>query len=228
MRSIWRTLDRDLLRGIMLACLAVGAIGVSYGAICVTEGFPLWFPAVAAVLVLAASSEFLFVGMVAAGGSPVAATLVALLANARHLPYGLAIPPQVIQPGWRRIVASHLMNDESVVLALAQPDVPRQRGAYWVCGLGTLICWPAGAMLGALAGNVIHDTEALGLDAMFPAIILALMLPALRERGMRRAVLAGAAIALATTPFLPAGLPVLLALFAVFLNPAPKGPQEAL
>ncbi|MER0240485.1 AzlC family ABC transporter permease [Streptomyces sp. HSW2009] len=223
---MWRTLDRSLLRGIVLACLAVGAIGVSYGAVCVTEGFPMWFPVLAAFLVLAASSEFLFVGVISAGGSPVAAVLVALLANARHLPYGLAIPPRVIQPGWRRVVASHLMNDESVVLALAQPDVPRQRSAYWVCGVGMLICWPAGALLGALAGNVIHDTDALGLDAMFPAVILALMLPALRERKMRRAALAGAAVALAATPFLPSGLPVLLALGAVFLNATPAEQEK--
>jgi 4-azaleucine resistance transporter AzlC len=202
--------------------VSVGIIGISYGAVCVTSGFPLWFPVLAAALVLAASSEFLFVGVIVAGGSPVAAVLVGLLVNARHLPYGLAIPPRVIQPGWRRIVASHLMNDESVVLALAQPDLPRQRSAYWVCGAGMLICWPAGALLGGLAGNVIHDTGTFGLDAMFPAVILALILPALRERGMRRAVLSGAAITLATTPFLPSGLPELLALCALFLNPAPK------
>ncbi|MFT2019323.1 AzlC family ABC transporter permease [Streptomyces sp. 796.1] len=224
---MWRTLDRSLLRGIVLACLAVGAIGVSYGAVCVTAGLPMWFPVLAAFLVLAASSEFLFVGVISAGGSPVAAVLVALLVNARHLPYGLAIPPRVIQPGWRRVVASHLMNDESVVLALGQPDVPRQRSAYWVCGVGILICWPAGALLGALAGNVIHDTDALGLDAMFPAVILALMLPALRERKMRRAALVGAAVALAATPFLPSGLPVLLALGAVFLNATPAEQGKA-
>ncbi|WP_211118157.1 hypothetical protein HEP85_45035 [Streptomyces sp. RPA4-2] len=50
---------------------------------------------------------------------------------------------------------------------------------------------------------------------MFPAVIL----PALRERGVRRATLTGAAIALATTPFLPAGLPELLALAGMALNP---------
>nr|WP_231861014.1 MULTISPECIES: AzlC family ABC transporter permease [Frankia] len=227
MRSTWRTLNRDLLRGIVLACLSVGVIGISYGAVCVTSGFPMWFPVLAATLVLAASSEFLFVGVIVAGGSPVAAVLVGLLVNARHLPYGLAIPPRVIQPGWRRIVASHLMNDESVVLSLAQPDLPRQRGAYWVCGAGILICWPAGALFGALAWNVIHDTDAFGLDAMFPAVILALILPALYERGMLRAVLTGAAITLATTPFLPSGLPELLALCAVFLNSAPEKQERA-
>src|SRR5260370_1340020 len=75
----------------------------------------------------------------------------------------------------------------------------------------------AGASLGALIGSAVHDTGAFGLDAMFPAVILALIVPDLRERMTLRAALAGAAVALVATSFLPAGLPVLLALVAVLL-----------
>jgi predicted branched-subunit amino acid permease len=123
--------------------------------------------------------------------------------------------PDVPGRGWRRLLGSHVMNDESVVFALAQEDLPRKRAAYWACGLGVLLCWPAGAVLGALLGGVIGNTNAFGLDAMFPAVILALTVPSLRDRATVRAALAGAAIALAAAPFLPAGLPVLLALAGV-------------
>ena len=215
MRSIWRTLDRRVLADIGLTCLAVFFIGLSYGAIAVSSGFPLWVPAVQSVLVLAGASEFLFVGIVAAGGSPFAAALAGLLVNSRHLPYGLALPPGVTGRRWGRLLGTHVMNDESVVFALAQPDLERKRAAYWACGLGVLICWPAGAVLGALIGGVIGNTNAFGLDAMFPAVLLALIVPALRDRVTLRAALAGAVIALAAAPFLPAGLPVLLALAGV-------------
>ena len=193
------------------------AIGLSYGAIAVASGFPVWVPAVQSVLVLAGASEFLFIGIVAAGGSPLAAALAGLLVNARHLPYGLALPPGVTGRGWRRLAGTHVMNDESVVFALAQDDLPGKRAAYWACGLGVLICWPGGAVLGALIGSAVHDTGTFGLDAMFPAVILALIVPDLRDRMTLRAALAGAVIALIATPFLPAGLPVLLALAAVLL-----------
>ena len=171
-------------------------------------------------LVLAGASEFLFIGIVAAGGNPIAAALAGLLVNARHLPYGLALPDITGRGrgrGWRRLLASHVMNDESVVFALAQDDLARKRAAFWACGLGVLVCWPGGAVLGALAGSFLRDTNALGLDATFPAVILALIVPALRDRATARAALAGAVIALATTPFLPAGLPVLLALAGVLV-----------
>lgn len=213
MRSIQRTLP-TLDRDIVLACAAVWLFGLSYGAIATTDGFPLWLPAVASLLVIAGSSELLFVGVVAAGGSPIAAALAGLLVNARHLPYGLALPEGVVpKGGWRRVLGTHLMNDEAVVFALAEKDQAAER--YWQCGIGVLLTWPAGAVLGALAGSFIRNTNALGLDAVFPAVILALIFPQLREAQSNRPALAGAAIALATVPFLPAGVPVLLALLAV-------------
>jgi 4-azaleucine resistance transporter AzlC len=233
--SIWRTLERAglkgaalnsaVLRDIVLTCLAVLFIGLSYGAIAVASGFPVWVPAAQSVLVLAGASEFLFIGIVAAGGSPIAAALAGLLVNARHLPYGLALP-DVTGRGWRRLAGTHVMNDESVVFALAQDDLPRKRAAYWACGLGVLICWPGGAVLGALIGSAVHDTNAFGLDAMFPAVILALIVPQLRDRVTLQAALAGAAIALVTAPFLPAGLPVLLALAAVLLLVRDRAPTQ--
>ena len=217
MRSIWRTLDRRVLADIGLTCLAVFFIGLSYGAIAVASGFPLWVPAAQSVLVLAGASEFLFVGIVAAGGSPIAAAMAGLLVNSRHLPYGLALPP-ADRP--RLAAAARHAPDERRERGLRPGPAGsgRKRAAYWACGLGVLACWPGGAVIGGLIGSAVHDTSAFGLDAMFPAVILALIVKDLREVRTRRAALAGAAIALAATPFLPAGLPVLLALAAVLLR----------
>ena len=217
-----RSIDRTVARSITLVCLAVGLVGVSYGAIAVASGFPLWLPMVQSVLVLAGSSELLFVGLVAAGGNPVTVALAGLLINARHVPYGLALPPGVTGSRWRRLLGTHVMNDESVVFAFSDGGA-----AYWRCGLGVLVAWPAGAAAGALIGSVVPDTNAFGLDAMFPAVILALVLPRLRERGTLRAALAGAVIALASTRFLPSGAPVLLALVAVAIAwPARKARDD--
>ena len=233
MRTIWRTLDRGELRDIAVVCLAVGVIGVSYGASAVASGLPVWLPMVLSALVVAGSSELLFVGIVGAGGDPLTAVLAGLLVNARHVPYGLGLP-DVVGRGRRRLLGTHIMNDESVVFALSHKDLDRARAAYWACGLGVLLCWPLGAVLGALLGMVVHDTDAFGLDAVFPAVLLSLVLPALRERDKRLAALTGAAIALAAVPLLPTGLPVLLALAGLATlairhtpRPAPADPAVA-
>ncbi|RJO77710.1 branched-chain amino acid ABC transporter permease [Nocardia panacis] len=211
MRSIWRTLGKDTITGIAGVLLAVGVIGISYGATAVASGLPFWLPIVLGCIVLAGGAEFLFIGIIATGGSPIAAALAGLLVNARHLPYGLSVP-EVVGTGWRRPIGLHVMNDEAVAVALAQPDQERKRAAYWLCGLGVGVVWPGGAALGALIGSIVPDTGAFGLDAVFPAVLLALVIPAFRDRITLRAALFGAVAALATAPFVPAGLPVLFAL----------------
>ena len=225
MRSIWRTLDRGLARDIGLVCLADCLVGVSYGAIAVSSGFPLWLPVLMSLLVFAGASQFMFVGIVAAGGNPFAAVLAGLLANARHLPFGFAVGDVLGKRWGARLAGSHLMIDESVAFALAQREAHRRRAAYWACGIGLFVVWNAGVVIGAFAGTAISDTDAFGLDAAFPAVLLALVLPALRDRAARLPVLLGVAAALATTPFLPAGLPVLLALVGVLAGVAAKDPE---
>lgn len=221
MGSIYRTLERATLRDIAFACLAVWLLGVSYGALAVASGFPWWFPVVQGTLVLAGASELLFVGLVGAGGSPLAAAVAGLGVNARHVAYGLGLP-DVLGRGWRRALGAHLMNDESVAFCLAQATPERRRAAYWACGIGALATWPAGAACGVVFGSLIRNTSAFGLDAVFPAVLIGLVMPALRDRLTLSAALAGGAIALVSAPFLPAGIPVLLALAAVAI-PAIRG-----
>ena len=142
MRSIWRTLDRRVLADIGLTCLAVFFIGLSYGAIAVASGFPLWVPAAQSVLVLAGASEFLFIGIVAAGGSPIAAALAGLLVNSRHLPYGLALPPGVT--GRALAAAARHAPDERRERGLRPGPAGSASASAPPTGPAAWACWPAG------------------------------------------------------------------------------------
>jgi 4-azaleucine resistance transporter AzlC len=215
MRSIWRTLEKDVARDIALVCVADVIVGVSFGAIAVSSGLPVWLPMLLSVVVFAGAAQFMFVALVASGGNPVAAVIAGLLVNARHLPFGIALGDMFGRGLLRRMVGSHLMVDETVAFTLAQRDPRRRSATYWVCGVSLFVAWNIGVLIGAFGGTVVRDTDAFGLDAAFPAVLLALVLPSLRNAGTRRAVLAGVVIALATAPFLPAGLSVLLALVGV-------------
>jgi 4-azaleucine resistance transporter AzlC len=164
------------------------------------------------LLVFAGGAQFAAVGVVLSGGSPVAAVATGLVLNARHLPFGFAVADVLEGRWWTRVLGAHVLIDESVAFALRQQDRARRRAAYWICGLGLFACWNLAVLLGAFAGRVIRDTDAFGLDAAFPTVLLALVLPALSDRGTRNAALLGALVAVAATPFVPAGLPVLLAL----------------
>jgi 4-azaleucine resistance transporter AzlC len=224
MRSIWRTLTPSLQRDTLAMAGAIAVVGMSFGAIAVASGLDWWMPTALSVLVFAGGSQFLVVGVVAAGGGVVAAVAGALVLNARHLPFGLALGDIMGRGRLARAVGSHLLIDESVAFAMAQREDPkRARAVFWFLGPMAFVVWNVGTVLGAVAGQVIADTDAFGLDAAFPAALLALVLPSLKNARTRNAALLGAAVALATTPFVPAGVPVLVALVGlVALLPTPK------
>ena len=114
-------------------------------------------------------------------------------------------------PLWKRALSSQIVLDESTALALAQPTPELGSSAFYACGCSLFVAWNLGTLVGALAGGAIADPSALGLDAAFPASMLALLAPLLRQRDMRAAALAGAAIALVATPFTAPGVPILAA-----------------
>ena len=101
--------------------------------------------------------------------------------------------------------------DESTGVGAAQPTTERSRRGFLVTGIGVFMFWNLGTLAGALAGDQIGDPNRWGLDAAFPASFLALLAPHLRDRRGRWAAGAAVVVALATTPLLPVGGPVLLA-----------------
>ena len=207
-------LSADTRKAIFLVCLAVAVVGVSYGSLAMAYGFPLWLPLVLSITVLAGASEFMFIGIIASGGHPLAAAAAGLLVNARHIPFGVAVRDLVGNRA-AALLGCHIMNDESVVFGLAQPTHEQRKAAFWLCGLGVATLWPLGALLGSVIGSLLPSPEAIGLDAVFPAILLALVIPALKNRTTLIRATSGAAISLAAVPFAPVGLPVLLSLLGV-------------
>lgn len=214
LRTSLSLLDRETKKAIALVCVAVGIVGVSYGSLAMVYGFPLWLPVLASFIVLAGASEFLFIGIIASGGNPFAAALAGLLVNARHIPFGVAVRT-LVGSRLTSLLGCHIMNDESVVFGLAQPTPETRQAAYWLCGIGVAIVWPTGTLIGAAVGRLVPSPDRIGLDAVFPAILLALVIPALRDRTTCIRAGSGALLSLLTTPFAPMGLPVLLSLFGL-------------
>ncbi|MBQ0903167.1 AzlC family ABC transporter permease [Micromonospora sp. U21] len=227
MRTVQRTTDARTLRDVLALGAAMIAVGASFGAVAIAAGLPIWATLTMSAVLYAGGAQFMAVGLVAAG-SPLAAVLAGLLLNARHLPFGLALGDSLGPRLRHRLLGSHLLTDETTAFTLARPAGEARRRAFWLAGTLLFVAWNAGTLLGVLAGGTVGDPAALGLDAAFPAGLIALLLPSLRDRDTRHAALSGAALAVAATPVLPAGLPVLLALagpaaIAVRRRSAPRG-----
>jgi 4-azaleucine resistance transporter AzlC len=226
-RSVWRTVGAKTSRDIALVCLADAIVGATFGAITVSGGLPLWVPISMSLLIFAGGAQFAAAGVMLAGGSGAAAIAAGLVLNSRLIPYGFAVADAIGGKWWTRLAGAHVMTDESVAFALRQSDHRRRRAAFWACGAGLFGVWNLAVMAGTTAARYISNTGAIGLDAVFPAVLLALVVPALADRATRRAAAAGTVLAVVLTPVLPAGLPVLAALAGLALAlPQPTGPRR--
>lgn len=201
--------------------LATGLYGVSFGAIGVTAGLDVLPVMLLSLLMFSGASQFAFVGVVAAGGAPITAIASAWLMGVRNSFYALRLAPEFGPRGLMRFLQAQLTIDESNAVSAAQDGASDRKLGFWLTGVGVFVFWNLATLLGALGGNLIGSVEAWGLDAAAAAAFLGLLWPRLREN--LPLALAGAAVALASVPFLPAGLPILLAA-AVALLPFGRKP----
>jgi len=143
-------------------------------------------------------------------GTAAAAILAAVMLNARYAPIGISVASSFEGPAWRRLLESQLVVDESWAVAL------KRRGGFdlkVMLGAGALLyaSWNVGTWVGLAIGDAIGDANRLGLDAAFPALFLALLIPQLTSRRKLATALLGGGIALVLIPFTPAGIPIVAA-----------------
>jgi 4-azaleucine resistance transporter AzlC len=213
---------RDSLRagiraGIPFA-IAAGVLAISFGVVAEpvigTEA-----TLAMSVFVFAGSAQFGALAVLGGGGGVAAAVIAAVLLNARYLPMGIALAPSLRGSWLRRAGYGETMIDASWALA------NRGRGRFdpdFLVGatLPSYPAWVGGTAIGLLVGDLIGDPADLGLDALFPAFFLALLLGGELRDNRTAAIVAvlGASVALALLPIAPAGVPVIAASAAALLG----------
>ena len=207
----WERTRRAVVRNAVGVGVAVGAYGLSFGALATTSGLSIAQACALSVLTFTGGSQFALVGVIGAGGSPAAGIVSALLLGVRNSLYGLRLAPTLRVTGGRRLVAAHLVIDESTAMAVAQDEDRAARLGFWATGLAVFVCWNLATLIGAVGAAALGDPQALGLDAAVGAAFLALLWPRLTGRGPWITALVAGAVALALTPHFPAGVPVLVA-----------------
>lgn len=201
------------LRASVPLCVAVGAFGVSFGVLARSNGFGLVAPIVMSLTAFTGASQFAVVAILGDGGGLGAAVTAAVLLAARYIPIGFSVAPVLRGPVLSRFFQSQLIIDESWAVA-NRGDGTFDRGALLGAGSAIYVSWVAGTALGVLGGDALGDPETLGLDAAFPALFLALLVPQIRSRTAVTAAIGGAVIAAVLIPVTRPGIPIIVAALA--------------
>jgi len=169
-------------------------------------------------LVWSGTAQFAALSAVTAGAGLAVSAGTGLLANSRYLPMGFAIAPDTRGSLARRAGISAALADASFAIA------HRRDGRFDTTALVSAapiqyLSWVAGTALGASGAGLISNPNSFGLDALFPVFYLSLVLPDLKDTPRARVVAAvSVLITLASTPFLPAGVPVVLAILSALIG----------
>ncbi|MGI8458234.1 MAG: AzlC family ABC transporter permease [Propionibacteriaceae bacterium] len=205
------------------------AFGASFGAVAVSSGLSVAQAVVLSLVMFSGASQFAFVGIATAGGSPFAAIPAALLLGVRNAFYGVPVS-EILQPrGFARLWTAHFVIDETTGMAISQANPRARRYAFWATGLILFVLWQGGTLAGAVVGGSI-DPSTFGLDAAAPAVYLALLWPMLVTTRARVVAAAGALLALVLLPLTPAGVPVVAAAVVALvagLTPAGRAQENA-
>ena len=197
--------------------IAAGIFGASFAVLARPAGFDTVSSLVMSATTFAGSAQFAAASVLEAGGGLAAAVVAAVLLNARYAPISVTVGDRFTGSPLRRLVEAQLIVDESWAISRRE-DGSYDRGLLIGGGLFLYGCWIAGTALGALVGNRLGEPERYGLDAAFPALFLALLVPQLKSARAVAAAAAGGAIALVLIPFTPAGVPIMAATAACLVG----------
>lgn len=208
---------RDGARAIAPIAVAAVTFGISFGVLAGSAGIDALAATVMSATTFAGSAQFAVASILGASGGLAAAVLAAVLLNARYAPISVSVAPLFEGGRLQRLLESQLIVDESWAVS-RRPDGRFDHKLLVGAGLVLYVSWVGGTAVGALGGDALGDPADLGLDAAFPALFLALLVPQIRTRRALAGAVLGGAVALLLLPFTPAGVPIIAAAGACLIG----------
>lgn len=198
-------------------------LAISFGISARAAGVPGLAAIAMSAFVYAGSAQFAAVAILAQGGSVIAAVVAAALMNARYIAMGIALGPSLKGSRTRRALEGQAVVDASWAMA-SRGDGRFDRHTLFGSSAPQYATWLGGTIVGVVAGGVLPHPEDLGIDAIFPAFFLALLLGELKSAEASAVAVGGAIVAVVLGLLAPGGVGILAA-SAVALVGAVRAPR---
>ena len=168
---------------------------------------------VAAFGINAATTELAYLAVRDAGGTQIAALIAGWVVASRFGLLAASLGARLRVGNWHRAAAGLQSFDPNVTFAILQPSSRDVVRVFWRVTAAMHLGWFTGTIVGVTLGNVIGDADRFGLDAVFPAALLAIIGNLLRQRPPALAAVIGGGLCLVLIPLAPAGIPIIASLF---------------
>jgi len=183
--------------------LAVGAVpfGIIYGTLAAASGLSFAGTMAMSVFVFAGSSQFIAIGLVAAGTALPLIIATTFVVNLRHLLYSVSVIPHVqhLSHAWKLFLGFWL-TDEAFATAIArytQPDrSPYKHWYHFGASIFMYVNWQICTLVGLTIGHLIPNAASWGLDFAMSVTFIGMVIPYLVNQPMVAAVLTAGMVAL--------------------------------
>ena len=166
--------------------VSVFSLGLVYGVMALQAGLTFPEGAAMSLLVFAGASQFIAVGMIGTGATASAVIITTLLVNMRHLLLGASLAQYLRkEKSGKLMVLAHLLTDESYALSILRfQQRPPTTSYYFGAGLIIYVTWQIGSLLGMAMGTTITNVEKYGLDFVFLATFIGMVVPQIKSRNL--------------------------------------------
>jgi 4-azaleucine resistance transporter AzlC len=175
--------------------LIVGAIpfGIIFGTLAQGSGLSFGATLGMSAFVFAGSSQFIALGLLAAGSTLPLIVLTTVVVNLRHMLYAASLLPYVQGASHRwKAVIGFFLTDEAFAVAIRrymQPDPsPHKHWYYLGAAVAMYTNWILCTWLGLTAGQLIPNAAAWGLDFAMVATFIGMIAPYATTRPMVGAI----------------------------------------
>lgn len=148
-------------------------LGLGFGVLMSARGFHPGYALLMSVFIYAGSMQYVAVELLSGGATLLAAALMTLLINARHLFYGVSMLKPYRGAGANKLYLIFSLTDETYSL-LCRGDAPEgvDRHRYYLfVSLFNQCYWVAGTLLGSLAGELL-PFDLRGIEFSMTALFL--------------------------------------------------------
>jgi 4-azaleucine resistance transporter AzlC len=175
--------------------LIVGAIpfGVIYGTLAQQSGLSFAAALAMSIFVFAGSSQFIALGLLAAGTGWPMVVATTFVVNLRHLLYAATLLPFVkpLPRTWKAALSFWLTDETFVVAVKRYNQTDNSKAKHWY-QLGSALSmygnWQLCTLVGLTLGQIFPRIGSWGLDFAMPATFIGMVLPYLRSKPMWFAV----------------------------------------
>lgn len=152
-------------------------LSISYGFLMSSKGFSAFYPICMSIFIYAGSMQFAAVNLLLSTFNPIAALILTLMVNSRHLFYGISMLDKYKNTGLKKLFLIFGLTDETFSVNVSA-EIPKGIDRGWFMFFTTLLnymYWVLGTVVGAVLGSYI-TINTNGIEFVLTALFVVIFL----------------------------------------------------